>query len=529
MSTLSIFRKGAACFTVCLLLLACVVLFSAPTHVEAAEAGKVDVAVQHIYPSLLGGTTPVTAGVAENSTENLLTNGWQKPGYDNVTYELQSVKVERRAVTPPDSEAGYMVHYLEKIFIQPRSVVVGVGGDKYHYIDVPGTGLVGNPVSFKCDTYVNSYAQGNPAIWYDYKIYDTADWFKGVAQPLVASECIIREGQPNEYWVVYEPKPAWLKVECYIGEATDAAVRIDKYYNIDFFAGIRIDVGSVVDTMFYEYSSFINVAQHQFYTYIFNNGVPQSESEITDLYMELFTLLPGENTLILSYVILSRSPIRPGSFTIEEVLPTTTKNEPAVEEPAIEEPAIEEQTIEEQEPEPEVGTETDALPLPLYNDATGSGWTTVFTYPANGTSYTFAQGFEYWVTYTYRAVSTGGGGGGNDKKDPPTTTTPEPKPEPEPEPEPEPDKPAEPVDRTPSEQAPSEPAGPPPVLLDANGVPLGEWVQNEDGEWIFMPFVPMGDLPQTGVGAGMLPLVLLALGLMALAVGLVLKFRQKAA
>ncbi|MDR3277149.1 MAG: LPXTG cell wall anchor domain-containing protein, partial [Oscillospiraceae bacterium] len=50
------------------------------------------------------------------------------------------------------------------------------------------------------------------------------------------------------------------------------------------------------------------------------------------------------------------------------------------------------------------------------------------------------------------------------------------------------------------------PPPPPPSLtptpftkFDDDGTPLGEWRWDEDtGEWIFDPYVPLGDLPSTG-------------------------------
>ncbi|MDR3278116.1 MAG: LPXTG cell wall anchor domain-containing protein, partial [Oscillospiraceae bacterium] len=37
------------------------------------------------------------------------------------------------------------------------------------------------------------------------------------------------------------------------------------------------------------------------------------------------------------------------------------------------------------------------------------------------------------------------------------------------------------------------------VEFDEDGTPLGEWSYDEDtGEWIFDPYVPLGDLPATG-------------------------------
>ena len=90
----------------------------------------------------------------------------------------------------------------------------------------------------------------------------------------------------------------------------------------------------------------------------------------------------------------------------------------------------------------------------------------------------------------------------NEYKRPPTIIDPNPDPKPDPKPDPETPKDPEPTDRP-------EPTDPGNTLeesddgyfeFDEDGTALGEWTQDEDGEWIFDEFPPLGAL-QTGDNA----------------------------
>ena len=91
---------------------------------------------------------------------------------------------------------------------------------------------------------------------------------------------------------------------------------------------------------------------------------------------------------------------------------------------------------------------------------------------------------------------TGGGGGGGDPEDPPGGGGDD---DDEEEPKDDEDE-EEPEDPTP-DPTPEPRPEPPEVIVDDNGVPLGEWRWDEDEQtWIFDEFVPLGelDLPATG-------------------------------
>ena len=127
-----------------------------------------------------------------------------------------------------------------------------------------------------------------------------------------------------------------------------------------------------------------------------------------------------------------------------------------------------------------------------------------------------------------------------------TDTEPEPWIEPDPDPYPYPDPEPQPAPEPPYISGGIDPTLPPMptipggelvmdgdiwVEFDEFGTPLGEWYWDEDEEmWIFDPYPPLGEMPQTGVNST-IPIMILTLGLAAIGAGIALRFgdtrRQK--
>ena len=63
--------------------------------------------------------------------------------------------------------------------------------------------------------------------------------------------------------------------------------------------------------------------------------------------------------------------------------------------------------------------------------------------------------------------------------------------------------------------------------FDFDGVPLGTWSQNSDGEWEFEPFIPLGVLASTGELS--VTILLALMGLLLVTSGAVLRKTRKAA
>jgi hypothetical protein len=94
---------------------------------------------------------------------------------------------------------------------------------------------------------------------------------------------------------------------------------------------------------------------------------------------------------------------------------------------------------------------------------------------------------------------------------PPPVTSPTPTPSPSPSPSPSPTEepspsPSPTPTATPTPPPPPTPTPPPPgvtpdpvLVVDEDGVPQGQWTWDDDtGEWIFDPIVPLADVPATG-------------------------------
>jgi uncharacterized repeat protein (TIGR02543 family) len=141
------------------------------------------------------------------------------------------------------------------------------------------------------------------------------------------------------------------------------------------------------------------------------------------------------------------------------------------------------------------GGNASAPPDPQRSGYTFSGWEGSYT---NVTA-------DVTITAQYRRK-----GGGGHTTDPDPEPGPGPEPETEPEPTPEPERALPPGD-----QDDLTPGGDNYIELDDNGQPLGEWHWDNDTEmWVFDPYLPLGDLPQTGVpGIPLFRLALLGLSL----------------
>ena len=56
------------------------------------------------------------------------------------------------------------------------------------------------------------------------------------------------------------------------------------------------------------------------------------------------------------------------------------------------------------------------------------------------------------------------------------------------------------------------------IELNQDGVPIGEWHQDEDGNWIFDEYPPLAGLPQTGLLVWPIP-VMAVIGVLLAAMG----------
>ena len=66
------------------------------------------------------------------------------------------------------------------------------------------------------------------------------------------------------------------------------------------------------------------------------------------------------------------------------------------------------------------------------------------------------------------------------------------------------------------------------IELDDENIPLGEWYQDEKGEWVFNAYVPLANLPQTGYpGMSGTTLWLLLFGILATGLGIILLERKR--
>ena len=65
------------------------------------------------------------------------------------------------------------------------------------------------------------------------------------------------------------------------------------------------------------------------------------------------------------------------------------------------------------------------------------------------------------------------------------------------------------------------------IEVDEDGVPLGEWHYDPDeGAWIYEPYVPLAEVPQTGM-AILAPYIFAAIGALLVGTGAVVRLGAK--